>query len=196
MRWDSFRANFFVLAPPAALAEFPATFITSFHLPRGDDALMDRLVKRFPNILVIDVAAVLGQVQTMIEQVVRAVEFLFLFSLGAGLLVLLAALQTTHDERWREAALMRALGARSRQIALVQAAEFVVVGVLAGAFAASGASAIGWVLAREVLNVPYAIDPLVWIAGLVAGGVGVTAAGMLGTAGVLRARPMDVLRRA
>ena len=196
VRWDSFRANFFVLAPPAALAEFPATFITSFHLPRGDDALMDRLVKRFPNILVIDVAAVLGQVQTMIEQVVRAVEFLFLFSLGAGLLVLLAALQTTHDERWREAALMRALGARSRQIALVQAAEFVVVGVLAGAFAASGASAIGWVLAREVLNVPYAIDPLVWVAGLVAGGVGVTAAGMLGTAGVLRARPMDVLRRA
>jgi putative ABC transport system permease protein len=195
VQWDSFRVNFFVVAPPGSLDDYPATWVTSFHLPRGEDALMDRLVKRFPNLLVIDVAAVLGQVQTMMEQVVRAVEFLFLFGLGAGLLVLLAALQTTHDERRQEAALLRALGARSRQIGFIQAAEFVVVGGLAGTFAALGASAVGWLLAREVLQVPYAPDPWLWLAGPVVGAVGVVAAGMLGTAGLMRAQPMEVLRR-
>lgn len=195
VQWDSFRVNFFVVSPPGSLEGFPATYVTSFHLPRGADALMDRLVHRFPNLLVIDVAAVLAQVQTMMEQVVRAVEFLFLFSLGAGLLVLLAAMQTTHDERLREAAVLRALGARSRQLAWVQAAEFLVVGALAGAFAALGATALGFVLAREVLNVPYVLDPTVWGVGILAGAVGVTVAGMLGTLGVIRVSPMEVLRR-
>jgi putative ABC transport system permease protein len=131
----------------------------------------------------------------MMEQVVRAVEFLFLFGLGAGLLVLLAALQTTHDERRQEAALLRALGARSKQIGWIQAAEFAVVGGLAGAFAALGASGVGWLLAREVLRVPYTPDPWLWLAGPVIGTAGVVLAGMLGTAGLLRATPMEVLRR-
>jgi len=195
VQWDSFRVNFFVVAPPGVLDAQPTTWVTSFHLPRGDDALMDRLVKRFPNLLVIDVAAILGQVQSMMEQVVRAVEFLFLFGLGAGLLVLLAALQTTHDERRQEAALLRALGARSKQIGWIQAAEFAVVGGLAGTFAALGASGVGWLLAREVLRVPYTPDPWLWLAGPVIGTAGVVLAGMLGTAGLLRATPMEVLRR-
>jgi putative ABC transport system permease protein len=157
---------------------------------------MDRLVARFPNLLVIDVAAILAQVQTMMGQVVRAVEFLFLFSLVAGMLVLFAAIQTTQDERRHEAALLRTLGASGGRILRVQAVEFGAIGALAGLFAALGASGLGQVLARQVLDVPYTPSALLWLAGLGAGGVGVCLAGLAGTRGVLAAAPMESLRRA
>lgn len=194
--WDSFRVNFFVLAPPGVLDGFPATHVTSFHLPGDQGAVMDRLVARFPNLLVIDVAAILTQVQTMMGQVVRAVEFLFLFSLLAGLLVLFAAIQTTQDERRHEAALLRTLGASGGRILRMQAVEFGAIGALAGLFAALGASGLGQVLARQVLDVPYTPSALLWLAGLGAGGVGVCLAGLAGTRGVLAAAPMESLRRA
>lgn len=195
VEWDSFRVNFFVVSPPGVLDGYPASYVTSFHLPVTGGAIMDRLVKRFPNLLVIDVAAILSQVQSMMSHVVRAVEYLFLFSLAAGVLVLFAAIQTTHDERVREAAILRTLGAVSGQIARTQAAEFVVVGALAGIFAAIGATVLGYVLATEVLAVPYRVNPVVWLAGLVAGAAGVLVAGAIGTRGVVRAAPMAVLRR-
>ncbi|MCW5625923.1 MAG: FtsX-like permease family protein [Burkholderiales bacterium] len=193
--WDSFRVNFFVVSPPGSLNDFPASDVTSFHLPAEQGAVMDRLIKRFPNLLVIDVAAVLAQVQGMMEHVVRAVEFVFLFSVGAGLLVLFAAIQSTHDERVREAAILRTLGSSTRQLAAVQAAEFVVVGALSGLLAAIGATGLGWVLARQVLEVPYTLNPVVWVVGLVAGGVGVLLTGLAGTRSVLRAAPIETLRR-
>ena len=196
VQWDSFRVNFFVVAPPGTLDDYPVSWVTSFHLPAGEAALMDRLVKRFPNLLVVDVAAVLGQVQAMMEQVIRAVEYVFLFSVAAGLLVLLAAIQSTHDERVREAAILRTLGGASRQLRQAQAAEFVAVGALSGLLAAVGATALGWVLAERVLNVPYTLNPWVWAVGLAAGGAGVLAAGLLGTRQVVRASPMETLRRA
>ena len=192
--WDSFRVNFFVVAPPGVLEKFPASYVTSLHLPAQRSALMDELVRRFPNLLVIDVAAVLAQVQRMMDQVVRAIEFVFLFSIAAGLLVLFAALATTHDEREFDAAVMRTLGASTRQLRAVQAAEFALIGALAGLLAAIGASAIGYVLAEKVLNLPYVINPWVWLAGLLVGSAGVTVAGLLGTAKVLRTPPMQVFR--
>lgn len=196
VEWDSFRVNFFVLSPPGTLDEYPASWVTSFHLPPADSALLDRLVNRFPNLLVVDVAAILTQIQTMMDQVVRAVEFVFLFSVGAGLLVLFAAIQSTQDERVREAAILRTLGGSSRQLAYAQAAEFLVVGALAGLLAAIGATSVGWVLAHQILHVPYSINPVVWVVGLFAGSAGVLIAGLVGTRRVLRVTPMETLRRA
>ncbi len=192
--WDSFRVNFFVIAPPGVLERFPGSFVTSLHLPVSQSALMDQIVKRFPNLLVIDVAAILAQVQRMMDQVVRAIEFVFLFSLAAGLLVLFAAVSSTHGERVFDAAVMRTLGAASAQLRAVQAAEFLLIGALAGLLAAVGASAVGFVLAKQVLNVPYSVNGWVWLVGLFAGGVGVAIAGLLGTAKVLRTPPMQVFR--
>ena len=196
VEWDSFRVNFFVVSPPGVLDPYPASYVTSFHLLPQEAGLLDRLVKRFPNLLVIDVAAILAQVQTMMGHVVRAVEFLFLFSVLAGLLVLSAAIQSTHDERIREAAILRTLGASGGQIERAQAAEFLVVGALAGTFAALGATGLGYVLARHVLTVPYEVNPQVWVAGLLAGMAGVLIAGRVGTRTVVRASPMESLRRA
>jgi putative ABC transport system permease protein len=126
--------------------------------------------------------------------VVRAVEFVFLFSLAAGLLVLFAAVASTHDERVFDAAVLRTLGASSGQLRSVQAAEFLLIGAMAGLLAAVGATATGYILAKQVLNVPYAFDPWIWLAGLGIGGIGVMIAGLLGTAKVLRTPPMQVFR--
>jgi putative ABC transport system permease protein len=163
-------------------------------LPASQSVLMDEIVKRFPNLLVIDVAAILAQVQRMMDQVVRAIEFVFLFSLAAGLLVLFAAVSSTHGERVFDAAVMRTLGAASAQLRAVQAAEFLLIGALAGLLAAVGASAVGFVLAKQVLNVPYSVNGWVCLVGLFAGAVGVAIAGLLGTAKVLRTPPMQVFR--
>jgi putative ABC transport system permease protein len=194
VEWDSFRVNFFVVAPPGVLEKFPVSYVTSLYLPAARSVVMDDLVRRFPNLLVIDVAAILAQVQRMMDQVITAIGFVFLFSIAAGLLVLLAAVSSTHDEREYDAAVMRTLGAASRQLRAVQAAEFAVIGALAGLLAAVGATAIGYVLAQKVLNLSYTIDPRVWLAGLLIGAAGVTLTGLLGSARVLRTPPMEVLR--
>jgi len=192
--WDSFRVNFFVVAAPGVLEKFPVSYVTSLHLSAQRAALMDELVRRFPNLLVIDVAAILAQVQRMMEQVVQAVEFVFLFSIAAGLLVLFAALGSTHDERQFDAAVMRTLGASARQLRAVQAAEFAVIGALAGLLAALGATGIGFVLAEHVLNLPFKLNAWVWLTGLASGSAAVTVAGLIGTARVLRTPPMQVFR--
>jgi putative ABC transport system permease protein len=194
--WDSFHVNFFVVTPPGVLDAFPATYVTSFHLPADQSVRMDRLVKRFPNLLVIDVAAILGQIQRIMDQVVKAVEFVFLFGLLAGAVVLFAAISATHDERVFDAAILRTLGATGRQMLAVNVAEFAAIGALAGLLASIGATVLGYLLASRVLNVAYSIDPTVWAVGLVGGTVGVLLAGLLGTQRVLRTPPMTIFREA
>ncbi|HTH60970.1 MAG TPA: FtsX-like permease family protein [Paraburkholderia sp.] len=167
--WGTFRVNFFVLMPPALLRDFPATYITSFHLSAARNAVVDGLVARFPNVTAIDVGPVLAQIQRVLEQVIGAVQFLFLFTLAAGVLVLYAALAGTRDERMRESALLRALGASHRQVRAVQVAEFVAVGALAGVMAALGAQLIGWVLATRVFDFHLSFNPWMLPAGIAAG---------------------------
>jgi putative ABC transport system permease protein len=167
--WGSFKVNFFVLMPPAALQDFPASFITSFHLPAEKSATIDGLIAAYPNLTVIDVGPILAQMQRMLEQVIGAVQFLFAFTLAAGVLVLYAALAGTRDERMRESALLRALGASHRQVRAVQVAEFVAVGALAGLMAAVGAQVIGWQLATRVFQFYLTFDPWLLPAGIVAG---------------------------
>ena len=191
--WDTFRVNFFVVAPPGFLEPYPASFVTSFHLPPERNTVMNELVKAFPNLLVIDVAAVLAQVQTMMDQVIRAVEFVFGFTLVAGLLVLYAAIAATRDERLLDAAIMRTLGARTRQLAQTQAVEFLAIGAMAGLVAAAGATGVGWAIAQRILNIPFHGDPWLWVIGIASGALGVTAAGWLGTRRLIRLPPLRIL---
>lgn len=194
VQWDTFRVNFFVLAPPGLLDDYPASWVTSFYLPHEQGVLLDGLVRQFPGFLVIDVEAILGQVVRMMDQVIKAVEFVFVFALVAGVLVLLAAITATHDERRMDAAVRRTLGATTGQLLAVQASEFAVIGAVAGLIAAVGATAVGWGLAEQVLHIPYAVNPWVWIAGLIAGVVTVTLAGLAGTRRLLKTTPVEVFR--
>ncbi|MFM0504504.1 ABC transporter permease [Paraburkholderia caffeinilytica] len=167
--WGSFKVNFFVLMPPAALQDFPATFITSFHLPPEKQSTIDGLIAAYPNLTAIDTGPILAQVQRVLQQVIGAVQFLFAFTLAAGVLVLYAALAGTRDERMRESALLRALGASHRQVRAVQIAEFVAVGALAGLMAALGAQVIGWLLATRVFEFYLTFNPWLLPAGIAAG---------------------------
>lgn len=194
--WDSMRVNFFVIAPPRALENYPASYITSFHLPAEAAMVIPELVRRFPNITVIDVAALVRQLHATIDQVARAVQLVFGFAVLAGLAVLYAALQASADERRHELAVLRALGARSRQLAAALLAEFAALGALAGLLAGVAASLIGWGLARFVFRLDYLPQLELWLAGAVAGLFLVLVAGWLGVSGMLRQSAMPSLRAA
>jgi putative ABC transport system permease protein len=192
--WDTFNVNFFVLAPPGLLERQPTTYVTSFHLPRGDTRLLHGLVKAFPNVVLIDVAQALGQIQRMMDQAALAVQFVFLFTLAAGLVVLYAALASTQDERLFQATIMRTLGASRPQIRRAHLAEFILIGAVAGFVAAAGASGLAYFIAHRFLQLQYTPDPLIWLLGIAGGAVGVAAAGYIGTRRVLSVAPLQVLR--
>ncbi len=198
--WDSMRVNFFVIFPPATLGTMAQTWISAFHLPSGTNAadagFTSRLVQGFPNVTVIDTSAIFKQVQSIVDQVVRAVEFLFVFTLAAGVLVLYAALLSSRDERTREAALLRALGASRRQLTRAQLAEFFGIGALAGLLAAAGATATGWVLATRAFELTYSFGAMAWVLGLAAGVTLALLGGWLGLRPVMNEPPLRTLREA
>ena len=170
------RVNFFVIINPAAMKDMPQTWITAFHLPQTNTGLENQLTRDFPNLTVVDIGSMLKQVQDVIDQVVTAVEFLFLFTLASGMLVLYAALASSQDQRTREAGLLRALGATRKQLSQSQWIEFALVGGLAGLLAATGATAVGWSLAHFVFDFEWIFSPVVWLAGL---GIGAACAFIL-----------------
>ena len=193
--WDSFRVNFFALFPPGALDDKPATFIAAFRAPDTDSGWLAPLVKKHPNILAIDVGELMQQVQGIVDRVSRAIEFVFLFTLAGGLLVLQAAVAATQDERRFDAAVLRTLGASRRQLRSAQIAEFLLLGALAGLVAAASATVIGWALADRVFRVPFEANPLVWLYGIGGGALAVTIAGWLGTRNTVRQPPLAVMRQ-
>jgi len=193
--WGSLHANFFVMYTMAELADVPVTYMGAYRAPprRGFD---NALVREFPNITNVDMSATISQVQRVLDQVIRAVEFLFGFALAAGLVVLFAAVTATREERAREFAIMRAVGARSTLLRQVQRAELAGVGLLAGLLASIVASAMGWALARYVFDFSWTASPWVPVGGALAGAVLALAAGWWGLRDVLRRPVVVTLRRA
>jgi len=161
LEWDSMRVNFFVLTPPGVIEDVPASYITSFHLPDQRSSLGMQLVARFPNLTVIDISAVIEQFRAVMAQVIRAVQFIFLFTLAAGGIVLYSALLTAFDERRYEIAVMRALGAHRVQLRQAMLVELAVVGGIAGLIAAAGAMLLGQVIARQVFQIE--MRPDLWL---------------------------------
>ena len=194
VEWDSFKANFYVIANPGVLDSYPASYITSFHLASGDESVVNGLVKQFPNVSVIDLTAIMNQVRTITNQVGDAVSFVFLFALAAGLVVLYAAIAATQDERVFDAAIMRTLGASRRQMVVVQLAEFLAIGLLSGLIASAGALALAMVLSDKVLGVPYTFNPMIPLIGIVGGGLGIALAGLLGTRKAVSTPPLVTIR--
>ncbi len=194
LSWDSMRVNFFVLAPPGVIEDAPASYITSFHLPPEGAAAMADLVKNFPNLTLIDVDAVVRQLQSVIGQVARAIQFVFVFALLAGGIVLYSAMLAAFDERRYELAVMRALGAQRQQLVQAMRVELAIVGGLAGLFAAAGAMVLGAVVSQQAFQLE--LTPNLWLPFLsAAGGAVLTVAiGWQGFRRLLRAPPLLALR--
>ena len=194
LRWDSMKVNFFVVAAPAVLEGFPVSYISAFRLEPEAQPVVTELAERFPNITLIDAAAAVRQAQGVIDQLINAVQFVFLFALAAGLLVLYSALVATEDERRREAAVMRVYGASRAQVTGTQRAEFLAMGAAAGLLATLGAAAIGQVLARRVFELDLPPSAALWIAGPLAGLALLSLNAWLSSRKVLRASPALTLR--
>jgi putative ABC transport system permease protein len=194
IRWDSFRPNFFLVFPPGLLDGAAGTYMTSVFLtPVQRPALAD-LVRQFPTISVFDVDAILKQIRDIMDRASLAVQYVFLFTLAAGVVVLLAAVQSTRDERRYESAMLRTLGASRGTVLQGVAAEFSALGFLSGTLAAFGATGVGWVLARRLFSLQYTFDPWVWVVGLVCGTVLVGLSGTLATRRVIDTPPIVTLR--
>ena len=193
--WGSMRANFFAMYPVSQMGQVPATYMGAFKAPvtPGFD---NALVRSFPNVTNIDMSATISQVQRVLDQVIRAVEFLFGFTLAAGLVVLFAAVSATREERARDFAIMRAIGAQNSLLRQVQRIELAGVGLLAGFLASCVASVVGWALARYVFEFSWTVSLWVPLAGAVVGAVLALAAGWWGLREVLSRPVVETLRKA
>lgn len=194
VEWESFRPNFFVVASPGALDGYPASYITAVSVARENTRFTADLVSRFPNLSVIDVDAVLDQVRRTGDQVSKVVQVVFWFSMAAGVLVLLAAVSASQDERLLEGGVMRVLGGSRRQLRLAQASEFAAIGLLSGLVAAIAASILSGVVAVRVFDLPWQPN---WTLAAVGGALGMLAAlaaGLFATRRVLDAPPSVTLR--
>jgi putative ABC transport system permease protein len=196
VHWDSFRPNFFMVLSPGAVDQFAHTYITSFFVGPEQRSLTVDIVRRFPSVSVIDIGAVLDQVRRAMDRAALAVQYVFLFTLAAGITVLLAAIQATRDERMFESAVLRTLGARRSVVLQGVAAEFTALGLLAGTLAACGAAAIGYVIATRLFELDYVPGAGLWISGLLAGAAVVGISGTLAVRSVVNQSPVATLRGA
>jgi putative ABC transport system permease protein len=194
IRWDSFRPNFFLVFPPGLLDGAAGTYMTAIYLTADQRPALGELVRRFPTVSVFDVDAILNQIRAIMDRATLAVQYVFLFTLAAGVVVLLAAVQSTRDERRYESAMLRTLGASRRTVLQGVAAEFSALGFLSGTLASVGAAGIGWILAHRLFGLEYSLDPDVFVAGLLCGTILVGLAGTLATRSVVNTPPIATLR--
>jgi putative ABC transport system permease protein len=191
VKWDSFRPNFFIVFPPGLIDSAAGTYMTSaFLTPTG--SAMAQLVHRFPGVSIFNVGDLLAQVRAVIDKAVTAVQSVFLFTLLAGLTVLLAAVQSSRAERRYETAILRVLGASRSMILSSVLTEFSLLGALSGLLAASGAALAAALLAHS-LDLKYHFDAGFWVFGVCASLLVVGAAGYLSTRSVVNAPPRAAL---
>jgi putative ABC transport system permease protein len=193
VEWDSFNPNFFVIASPELLHNAPATLVTSFYLAPAQKRVITELAQRFPSVTVFDIDAILQQLKELMDRAARAVEFIFIFTLMAGVLVMYAAIQSSQCERRHESALYRALGASRKQVVLGLLAEFATIGMVAGVIAAITATTAGYLLAEYVFELTYRPNPWLWAWGIAGGAIGIAVAGLIGTRRLLNQPPLRVL---
>ena len=196
VQWDSFRPNFFMVVNPGVIEQFAHTYITSFYVSGEQRRVSLDLVREFPSVSIIDIEAVLDQVRRSMDRAALAVQYVFMFTLAAGLMVLFAAIQATRDERMFESAVLRTLGARRGIVLQGVAAEFTALGLLAGTLAALGAGLVGYILAEQVFELEYAPGPLLWLSGIAVGTLLVGVSGTLAVRSVVNESPVVTLRGA
>jgi len=192
--WDRMRPNFYMIFPPQMLRDYPATYMTSFYLPAEKKTLLTQFVRRFPTVTLLELESIITQIRAIVDQVSLAVEVVLGLILVAGLLVLFASVQATVDDRKREAALLRALGARTRLLAGSLLIEFVLLGAIAGTLAAAGCELAVFILQTQFFGMHAQWHGELWLIGPLAGGFIVAAAGWISTRRVLNTPPIEVLR--
>lgn len=194
VEWDSMQVNFFVIFPTALLKDMPQSWITAFYLPAGQDTLGRSLLARFPNVTLIDTGLVIAQVRSTLNQVSRAVEFIFSFTVVAGALVMLSSLMGSHAQRLNEMGIMRALGASQSQVRTAVLLELVLIGLLAGLMSGLAAQAMGYVIAKVGFDFTYVMSPGLLMASIALGVLTALIGGGWSVRRIIATPPLQVLR--
>ena len=193
VKWDNFQPNFFMVFEPGTLTDLPVTYLTSFYLPASQERQLIELARAYPTVTLLPVDALLAQLRSILDQVTLAVEYVLVFVLAAGFVVLFAGLQATLDERLRQGALLRALGAERGLLMRTRRSEFALLGAVSGLLAALGCELISYLLYRLVFDLPWSPHP--WLLALpLLGALLVGGAGLLGTRRALNVSPLRLLR--
>ncbi len=192
--WQSMKPNFFLVFPPDVLAEYPATFMTSFRLGGVNKSFLNRFIRRYPTVTVIEMDAIIEQIRSIVNQVSAAIEMVLGVILAAGALVLIAGVQASVDDRMRESAILRALGAGRGLILGGLAIEFATMGLFAGLLATFAAELSVYVLQTQVLELRYHMTPQLWPAGIFSGMILVGGLGVFSCRKVVSSPPVALLR--
>ncbi len=192
--WENFKPNFFIIANPQLIGDFPQTWLLSALIREPDRAELKLLLKRFPSVTLLDVTELMARVRAIVDRAGAAIQFFFLFALASALIVLLAAIQTGRHDREVESSLLRALGAHTRQLYRVHVLEFTLMGALIGVFSAAIASVAGWAISRYFFDMDYGFSLAVWGYGLVSACAVLTIAGTWVSRRVYNVSPMKILR--
>ena len=192
--WQSMRPNFYLVFPPKLLASYPSTFMTSFHLEAADKAFLNRFIRSFPTVTVVEMDAVIEQVRGIINQVSAAINLVLVVILAAGGLVLVAGVQASVDARMHESAILRALGAPRRLILGSLLIEFATLGLFAGLLAAAAAELSVYILQTLVMDMRYTPTLWIWPLGVLSGALVVGSLGVFNCRKVVSVAPVTVLR--
>lgn len=191
--WDTMRANFFAVTPPGVLDNFSANYISSFHLPLGADMPLNQLVKQYPNLTVIDVAALMQQVRGIMQKMSSTIEYVFIFSLITGVAVLYAALVAIRAERIAEATLMRVFGASRRQVSVAYFTEFALIGLIAALVATVAANLLAYYISVKVLDIPFQFNLTLAVAAMLVATTAIPLAAWSGLRAYLNIPPRQLL---
>ncbi len=194
VKWDTFQPNFFIVFAPGVLDKFAGTYMTSAYFTPGTSATLAQLAHRFPSVSIFDIDELLTQVRGVLDRAALAVQSVFVFTLFAGLTVLLAAVQSSRDERRYESAMLRTLGASRATVVQGVLAEFTTLGALSGLLASLGASVAAFYLTTRWLDLRYSFEVLPWVEGVLGGALLVAAGGWLATRRVVNQPPLTTLR--
>ena len=192
--WDNMQPNFYIIFAPGVLEEFPSTFMTGFHLEKEQKLFLNALLKSYPTMTVIEIDALIEQVQRIISQVTLAIELVLVLIVASGGLVLLASIQASMDERMKQHAILRTLGAGRRLILGSLAIEFCALGLFAGILATVGSEITVFMLETQIFELDYEVNPELWILGPVIGVILIGTAGTFATRRVVDTPPASVLR--
>ncbi len=194
VEWESFAVNFFVVGSPAALEGLPASFVTSLRVDGDHSDFVRDAVKDFPSVTVIEIGKMIERVTGILDRAALAVQYVFIFTLLAGVLVLVAAVLATRRERFHEAAILRTLGASRRYLSASMSREFILIGLLAGLMGSTIAAAVAWAMIELVMDLDYRFNPVIWLAGTLLGVIAIWIAGVIASRPVLRQSPLAVIR--
>lgn len=195
VNWQSMQPNFYMIFNPQVLANYPASYVASLYVPKDQKKLMQQFLSDYPTISLIDIDAMIRQLETVIDQVSKAVEFILILVVLAGCLVLVAQVQASMEEREREIAILRTLGAKGALLRNSVLFEFVALGAIAGFMASVAMELTVYLLQKNVFKMQTSFHFDFWLLGIVAGAVFVGFIGLASCWRLLNLSSVTLIRR-